>query len=144
MQATRLDPDALSGLATLLAEAGLPTTDLAEGGRSFFRFDDVGLVGYGGLEGDGADRLLRSLVVVPDRRREGIGCVMLAALEQQAVLLGVERLHLLTTTAADFFKANGYAVADRLTAPVSIAASREFTSLCPASAAYLAKTLDPA
>lgn len=57
-------------------------------------------------------------------------------------MLGVGRLHLLTTTAADFFKANGYAAAHRSAAPVSITASREFISLCPASAAYLVKTLD--
>ena len=144
MKATRLDPGALSDLATKLADAGLPIADLAEAGRIFFRFDDDRLAGYGGLEGAGADRLLRSLVVAPDRRREGVGRIMLAVLEQEAAVLGVGRLHLLTTTAAEFFKRNGYAAADRLTAPVSIAASREFTALCPTSAAYLVKTLDPA
>ena len=144
MKTTRLEPGVLPGLAAMLGEAGLPTTDLADGGRIFFRFDDGEFAGYGGLEGDGADRLLRSLVVVPDRRREGIGRAMLAALEQEAAMLGVGRLHLLTTTAAEFFSANGYTVADRLAAPASIAASREFSSLCPASAAYLIKTLDPA
>lgn len=143
MQAIRLNPGALSALAALLGDAGLPTSDLAEGERIFFRFDDESLAGYGGIEGDGADRLLRSLVVIPDRRREGIGRAMLAALEQEATMLGVERLHLLTTTAAEFFKANAYTVADRLTAPAAIAASREFASLCPTSAAYLMKTLDP-
>lgn len=144
MKATRLDPGALSDLTAMLVDAGLPASDLAEAGRTFFRFDDNGLTGYGGLEGDGADRLLRSLVVVPDRRRTGAGGTMLGVLEKEAVMLGVGRLHLLTTTAAEFFKANGYGVADRLTAPASITASREFRSLCPASATYLAKTLDPA
>jgi len=144
MQATRLDPGALPDLAAMLLEAGLPTSDLAGAGRIFFRFDDNGLTGYSGLEGDGADRLLRSLVVVPDRRRTGVGGTMLEVLEKEAAMLGVGRLHLLTTTVAEFFKANGYAAADRLTAPATITASREFTSLCPASAAYLAKTLDPA
>jgi len=144
MQVTRLDPRALSGLAAMLAGSGLPVADLSEAERIFFRFDDDRLAGYGGIEGSGADRLLRSLVVIPDRRREGIGRAMLAALEQETATLGVERLHLLTTTAAKFFKADGYAVADRLTAPASITASREFTSLCPANAAFLIKTLDPA
>lgn len=144
MMVIRLAPDALTDLATMLADAGLPTADLAEAGRIFFRFDEDKLAGYGGLEGDGVDRLLRSLVVVPDRRREGIGRAMLAALEREAAVLGVQRLHLLTTTAEEFFKANGYVAADRLMAPSTIAASREFTALCPASAAYLVKTLDPA
>lgn len=144
MKATRLDSGALPDLAAMLVDAGLPTSDLADAGRVFFRFDDDRLAGYGGLEGDGADRLLRSLVVAPDRRREGVGRVMVAVLEQEAAVLGVGRLHLLTTTAAEFFKGNGYATANRVAAPASITASHEFTALCPASAAYLIKTLDAA
>jgi N-acetylglutamate synthase-like GNAT family acetyltransferase len=146
MLITRLDPDALSDLAAMLAGAGLPVADLAEPDRLFFRFDDHGrLFGFAGLEGDdNDDRLLRSLVVAADRRREGVGMAILVALEQQAAMLDIRRLHLLTMTAAGFFKANGYVAADRLTAPPIIAASREFTALCPASAAYLVKTLGAA
>jgi N-acetylglutamate synthase-like GNAT family acetyltransferase len=139
--ATRLDPDELTGLACLLNTASLPSADLAETDRVFFRFDADCLVGYGGLEGEGADRLLRSILVVPDRRGAGIGRTLVAALEQEARGLGVERLHLLTTTAAVFFRALGYAAADRHAAPSAIAATREFTLLCPASATYLVKAL---
>lgn len=138
----RIDPNNLGELRDALAASGLPVADLAEPGRAFFRFDDdAGLVGYGGLEGQGADRLLRSLFVVADRRGEGLGRAMLAGLEASAGEPGVARLHLLTNTAAPFFAAAGYAAADRATAPPSIAASREFTALCPASAAYLVKSL---
>jgi hypothetical protein len=35
----------------------------------------------------------------------------------------------------------GYVAADRPSAPSTIAGSREFSSLCPASAAYLVKAL---
>ena len=64
MIATLLDPRSLSDLMAELSAAGLPASDLAEAGRRFFRFeDDVGIVGYGGIEGDGSDRLLRSLNV---------------------------------------------------------------------------------
>ena len=66
---------------------------------------------------------------------------MLGLLEARARELGVARLHLLTNTAKSFFAANGYAAADRATAPPSITSSREFTALCPASAAYLVKAL---
>ncbi len=142
LRTTPLDPTSSDELRDALADAGLPVSDLAEPGRAFFRFDDdAGLVGFGGLEGDGADRLLRSLLVVADRRGAGLGRAMLAALEAGAGEIGVARLHLLTTTAAPFFTANGYAAADRATAPAAIAASREFTALCPASAAYLVKAL---
>jgi N-acetylglutamate synthase-like GNAT family acetyltransferase len=132
----------LAGLTRLLDAASLPSADLTESDRMFFRFDadDVAL-GYGGLEGQGSDRLLRSVVVVSDRRGAGIGRAMVAALEQKARELGVQRLHLLTTTAAPFFRAMRYVAAERPSAPSTIAGSREFSSLCPASAAYLVKAL---
>lgn len=140
--ATRLRADELSGLVRLLEAASLPSADLAEQDRVFFRFDaDYVVVGYGGLEGEGSDRLLRSLVVVSDRRGAGIGHAMVASLEQEARELGVQRLHLLTTTAARFFRAIGYLASNRDMAPPTIAGSREFTSLCPASADYLVKDL---
>lgn len=139
--ATRLRPDGLAELACLLDAASLPSVDLAEPERLFFRFGFEHVVGYGGLEGKGADRLLRSVVVHPDRRSAGVGRAIVAALEQEARELGVQRLHLLTTTAAPFFRAMGYTAANRQAAPSAIAASREFTSLCPASADYLVKAL---
>lgn len=142
MAATPLDPADLGKLRDALAAAALPTSDLAEPGRMFFRFDDdAGPVGYGGLEGEGTDRLLRSLLVLAGRRGAGLGRAVLAALEARARDLGVARLHLLTDTAAPFFAAHGYAAADRAMAPGSIAASCEFSALCPASAAYLVKAL---
>jgi amino-acid N-acetyltransferase len=142
LAATPIHPEDLNKLADALSVAGLPTADLGEPGRAFFRFDeDTGLVGFGGLEGEETDRLLRSLVVMPDRRGRGLGRAMLVLLEREARRIGVDRLHLLITTAAPFFRANGYNEADRGSAPAPIAASREFTALCPASATYLVKAL---
>lgn len=131
----------LGGLAQALDMAALPNSDLAEPDRMFFRFDADSLVGYGGLEGQGTDRLLRSIVILRDYRGHGLGRALVAALEQQARDLGIGRLHLLTTTAAPFFRALGYIDTDRDAAPPAVGASREFTSLCPASASYLAKAL---
>ncbi|WP_010124871.1 arsenic resistance N-acetyltransferase ArsN2 [Sphingomonas sp. KC8] len=142
LRAYRIDQAALGELASALAAEGLPVSDLGEPGRIFFRFEDGALAGYGGIESTGPERLLRSLVVVPGRRGAGLGSAMLAALEREAVELGVERLHLLTTTAAQFFRAHGYTDTARTNAPAPIAASAEFTSLCPASATYLTKNLD--
>ncbi|WP_375427550.1 arsenic resistance N-acetyltransferase ArsN2 [uncultured Sphingomonas sp.] len=139
--ATPLDSAAIGDLASVLAAAGLPVSDLAEPDRMFFRFDDGALAGFGGIEGDGPDRLLRSLIVAANRRGEGLGRVMLDLLEARARKLGVIRFHLLTNTAVRFFAANGYAAADRAKAPAPIAASREFTALCPASAAYRVKAI---
>lgn len=139
---TKLDARSIDGLAHFLAAAGLPTSDLMEPGRTFYRFDAGTIAGYGGLEGVGADRLLRSIVVPHDRRGLGLGKRIVSALEREARALGALRLHLLTNTAAPFFRACGYADADRANAPASIASSAEFTSVCPASAAYLVKSLE--
>ena len=138
---TTLEPNELAGLAGFLDTASLPSADLAEAGCLFFRFEADNLVGYGGMEGEGADRLLRSIVILADRRGHGLGRGLVATLERQARQLQVQRLHLLTTTAAPFFQTLGYADADRGAAPPAIAASREFTALCSASAAYLVKAL---
>lgn len=70
---TTLEPAELAGLAWFLNAASLPSADLADPGRLFFRFEADSLVGYGGLEGEGADRLLRSIVILADRRGHGLG-----------------------------------------------------------------------
>ncbi|WP_068089433.1 arsenic resistance N-acetyltransferase ArsN2 [Novosphingobium rosa] len=133
--------DELGEMVHHLSAAGLIHTDVEGPNRWFFRVENLGLIGFAGLEGQGADRLLRSVVVAPDRRGQGLGCRLVEAVEDTARSQGVQRLHLLTTTAAPFFRALGYGDADRSAAPTTIANSREFANLCPASAAYLVKDL---
>lgn len=124
-----------------LEVAGLPVDDLDQTGRLFFRLsDDDGPIGYVGLEGEGPDRLLRSLVVMRSRRGQGHGRELVRRLEQVCED-AVERLHLLTTGAAPFFRSLGYIDADREQAPSAIASTAQFASLCPASATYLVKDL---
>lgn len=142
MIASPVNAVALSDLAAELADAGLPTSDLAEADRRFFRFEDAaGIIGYGGIEGDGPDRLLRSLVVKPERRGAGLGAAILGAIEQAATDEGVAALYLLTSTAEPFFRRHGYEAAERAAAPDAIAGSSEFRMLCPASAALLFKRI---
>lgn len=128
-------------LRIALSTAGLPTDDLGGPDQMFFSLtDDVGLIGFVGLEGDGTDRLLRSLVVLPTRRGQGFGRMLVERLE--GVVDGaVDRLHLLTNGTAEFFRALGYADADRDRAPAFIAATAQFASLCGPCATYLVKDL---
>lgn len=136
--------DAYDILRKALEQADLPTSDLEQPNRMFFGLSDQkGLIGYVGLEGDGADRLVRSLVILPSRRGSGHGGTLVRKLE--AILPeDVERLHLLTRTATSFFRRLGYVDSDRRDAPASIAATEQFASLCPANATYLVKSLDNA
>lgn len=144
IRVTPLEKSELQVLHALLSKAGLPTEDLMFPGRSFYRFDEQGqLLGFIGLEGEGTDRLLRSLVVSERRRGMGGGRCILAMLENIASISGVLRLHLLTNTAPDFFSANGYRIVPRGEAPESISCTTEFKSLCPASAVYMVKDIRP-
>lgn len=133
----RLDADD-AGLIATLRGAGLPDPG---DGRYFVAHEHRGLAGYVGLEGEGRDLLLRSLVVLADRTAQGLGSRLLTAAEAVASDLGGERLHLLTTTAEPFFTQRGFFVADRASAPPAIRRTREFADVCPASAAYLTKDL---
>lgn len=129
-------------LRLALDAAQLPTDDLDEPGRRFFELSDgEGSIGFIGIEGDGPERLLRSLVVLPSRKRLGHGGLLVAHAEAVARRDGVARLHLLTTTVADFFRARGYRDADRAAAPEAIHSTAQFSTLCPGSAAYLVKEI---
>ena len=127
-----------AGLIAALRAEGLPAPDV---GRYFSADHYSAVVGYVGLEGEGRDLLLRSLVVLADRKARGLGARVLAATEVAAGALAAARLHLLTTAAEPFFARNGYRAASRQSAPEAIRRTREFAGLCPASTAYLTKDL---
>ncbi len=137
-------PEPTPDLIAALEAAGLPTDDLHEPGRRFFRFENgEGLIGFGGLEQAGPDVLIRSIVVSDSRRGGGHGGAILSWLEAEAAHQGAAGLYLLTTSAAAFFQRRGYSVALRSAAPPTIAASRQLSRLCPASAAFMFKDLRP-
>jgi N-acetylglutamate synthase-like GNAT family acetyltransferase len=128
-------------MESLRAE-GLPHADLYEPERDFFEFhQDDQPVGYVGVEGSTADRLLRSFLILPSHRGEGIGSEALKSVEALLVGHGVKSLHLLTTTAAPFFAHHGFESRDRVAAPAAIQGTLEFRSLCPATASYMTKQI---
>lgn len=129
----------------LLTTAGLPTDDLPERLDHFLACGDPsdpdGIVG---LEIFGENALLRSLVVNGKKRGSGLGRALVAAIETRAADRNVRRIFLLTDTAEDFFTALGYEHADRQTAPEPVRDSRQFSELCPSSAAFMEKDLETA
>ena len=138
----RADESALSDVETLLAENDLPSADVRTSPARFYvGYDGDDRVGIGGLERYGPDGLLRSVVVERSARGNGYGTALCDALERRARAEGVERLYLLTTTAAAFFAARGYEELERSDAPAAIRETSEFDELCPASAACMRKSL---
>lgn len=98
-------------------------------------------VGLVGVEFHGPDALLRSLVVLPEHRSRGTGARLVTRAEAYARDQGAAAVYILTTTAEHFFRARGYVTAPRTNAPVGIRETPEFSSLCPASSAFLVKRL---
>lgn len=126
-------------LAAALRAEDLPTDDLTEPGHYFFRYRTLSgrHVGYGGFERLGQDILVRSLVVAPQARNQGIGHGILALLLRRAFDEGGRNAWLLTTCAVAFFESAGFKRIERSDAPVAILATRQAASLCPASAVLL-------
>lgn len=140
MSIERVEGERLAELAAALTEAGLRSHDLAEPGRSFYRVAGGSeAFGYSGLEVYGPEALLRS-VVSPTKGR-GTGRRVVEATLHEAKRLGIERVWLLTETAEGFFERLGFARADRTTAPAAIAATEQFSSLCPASAVFMKREI---
>lgn len=133
----------LRGTIALLEAQALPTQDLVDADLSHFFFagSPEAPVGLVGLELYGPNALLRSLVVMETERRRGLGAQLLERVETHAREQGVRSIYLLTLTAERFFAQRGYRVVERERAPPSIQRTREFASLCPASSAFLTKTL---
>ena len=132
-----------SGAVRLLESAGLPASDITEQRLTGFFYMGAADApdAMVGLELYGPDALLRSLVVSPALREHGVGTLLVAKAESYARERGVRTVYLLTTTAEQFFLARGYSTVARTAAPASIRSTAEFAGLCPASSAFLSKTV---
>lgn len=129
-------------IIALLQANELPTSDLAECRPEFVVIEDGGeLIGTGGVQIFGEAALVRSVAIVKDRQKAGLGSSLLEALERHASGQGIRELVLLTETAEPFFARYGYSRVERSSVPQPIQATAEFRSLCPASAVCMAKRL---
>lgn len=134
--------DSLDAVERLLAANDLPTADVRENPDCFYAlFDGDRRVGVGGVEVHGDAGLLRSVVVPESARGDGYGAELCTRLEAVASEAGVDDLYLLTTTAAAYFAARGYATVDRADVPAAVRETTQFASLCPDSATCMEKSL---
>ncbi|WP_418066655.1 arsenic resistance N-acetyltransferase ArsN2 [Ralstonia pseudosolanacearum] len=131
-------------IAALLAEQGLPGVDVVAGqeaNRFHLVEQDGQILGCAGLEVYGTDALLRSVTVTPALRNTGLGRALVGIAERDAVAIGVQRLFLLTTSAADYFSRIGYQLCDRSVAPLAVQTTSQFSGLCPSTAVCMSKEL---
>ena len=137
-----LRSDEMEAFRLALFAAGLPADDIAAPDVRPFRFTRRLMpVGYGALEVYGSDALMRSIVVTPNARGDGVGRKIVEWLLAHAARLGAERAFLLTTNARAYFEGLGFEVVDRSLAPRSILTTRQATGLCPVSAVLLRRAV---
>jgi len=127
-------------IVRLLESCELPSNDVDTHLHHFIvAKDKASVVGCIGMELEGP--LLRSLAVDPSHRNRGIARHLCEQLFDHAKEQGVEEIFLLTTTAAKFFERIGFERKHRDLAPEEIRRNRQFTELCPSSAALMWKKL---
>lgn len=125
----------------LLRAAQLPTADISAEHLSFAAEKNGQILGVIGLESFSNIALLRSLVVSESARGDGIGPMLVSALESSCIGNGVTELWLLTIDAHAFFEKLGYSIIGREKAPTVIRTTQEFSSLCPGDAVLMNKAL---
>ena len=130
-------------LKTLLQQCELDASNLDTASNVFFLgcHDRNELIGCVGLEIYDDTALLRSLAVSIAMQRHGLGAALVKAAETYATGNGIKHLFLLTVTAEAFFEHLGYQLYPRQKAPVSIATTSQFSDLCPASSAFMYKSV---
>lgn len=128
---------------TLLSRANLPVADLSAASVDRFLVATVGqsIAGLIGLECYESIGLLRSLVIDSEFRGAGLGRLLVAEVEAQAIGQGVREMWLLTIDADAWFQGLGYEARSRDQAPAAIAQTAEFVSLCPGDAVLMQKAL---
>lgn len=136
-------PGSAPDLIAMLAQADLPTEDLAEADIRLFRFSEAGqTVGFIGWETvEGTQVLLRSAVVAPAWRGQGNGRQMILWALTRLAELGMSDVWLLTTSMEELAQRLGFTRTDRTLAPTGIRRSRQFSRLCPSTAVLLHKRL---
>ncbi len=129
-------------VVALLSAEGLPVADLPEElGHFVVANHHDSIIGVAGLEVYGTDGLLRSLAVQQAFRNRGLASELLQSIEQLAVEAGINRLYLLTETAADYFARKEYVRIPRSEVGPAVRQSSEFSHVCPQSAIVMYKSL---
>jgi len=127
----------------LLEENKLPIEDLEPGLQQFWIIkEDDTIAGVIGLEVYDTYGLLRSMTTAEKFRNKGIASLLVDELFAFAKQKGLKEIYLLTETAEKYFERKGFERTSRDIVPVEIKQSKEFSSVCPTSAAVMKKPVE--
>jgi len=133
-----------AAIEALLASVELPAENLHEQIGNFVVARAGGrVVGCVGLELYGKAALLRSLVVLPEHRRQGVGARLTTGILERARSLGASEAVLLTTTVQAMAAAMGFEAVPRESVPAEVRKSWEFKADCCGAATCMRLTLAP-
>ena len=131
----------LGAVERLLAENDLPVAGVAGCIRDFILAESEGrVVGGIGLEVHGNHGLLRSAVVAKELQGKGVGRSLVERLLQLADARELESVHLLTTTAEDYFPRFGFVRVERTSVPDELMQSEELRGACPDTATVMRRS----
>jgi len=134
----------ISEVELLLSGCSLPTSDLKLNDKVqlFGACQNENLIACIGVEIYGNAALLRSLAVVSEYRKEGIGKLLSEYVENYCKQEGVKEVYLLTETAKEYFEKLGYKTQKREDAPLTIKGTTQLSGLCPSSSNFMIKLLN--
>lgn len=99
------------------------------------------IIGIVGLEIYNTSGLLRSLAILPEYQKKGLGITLVQQIIEYAQEKKLKTVYLLTETAKSFFEKQGFSVVDRKEAPPEIQNSKEFSSACPVNATFMKRII---
>jgi amino-acid N-acetyltransferase len=131
-------PENLQDVLIALETAKLPIAGVKDHIQNFvLEYEDATLLGCAGLEVHGQAGLLRSVVVNPSKRSNGIGSRLVNAVLENARTHGLQSVFLLTETAITYFPRFGFKHVTRAEIPESLNASKELRGACPDTAVVM-------
>ncbi len=131
--------DDQNDIIKLIKNCELPYEDLNDEKISSFitaKIDNT-IIGCIGIEIFNSEGLLRSLAVDKEYSYKKIGSELYDKLISYSIETGVKTMHLLTTTAEDFFSRKGFIKTDRSNVPLVLKETVEFAALCPSNSTYM-------
>jgi amino-acid N-acetyltransferase len=135
-------PHDLGRALELLRQDHLPEHGVVEQFGHYLVVRNLGqLIGVCGLEVHGPYGLVRSLVIDPGFRRQGVGDCLVRGILDLGQKLNLRGLYLLTTTAQTYFERFGFHPAARAEAPSELQDAWELKAGCPTSAVLMQRTL---
>jgi amino-acid N-acetyltransferase len=131
-------PEDLPVILELLESVKLPTTGVKDHIQNFvLEIENNRFLGCAGLEIHGQAGLLRSMVVNPTERSNGIGSRLVNVILEKARARQLFSISLLTETAQDYFPRFGFKQVTRAELPESLNASEELCGACPDTAVVM-------